>query len=536
MPAPAVKGYMPLCVTPRSRVCDEQGVGQFPMWKRYDSILNIINQYVDEPYRSFLALPYHEVDKLKAEELFYWYTPRCDTSYTRMSRTGDDHVFYQRLLSETVAHYRSVVSKLKHDGKTSDANFLELALKYAGDSEDSVYCGDGRVVATVWGMRPRQAQKAGESKLSIELAPELEMHIVRYDLGSLGSTKSSIVLKKCHGSVIHQDQIPQVIVQDGYQFTGWNKNPIDAEVTEDLLFIAEYREIPKEAEPAIEPPQKDVVQGEQLQEEIPVDDKPETEEPIQNHHVRFLTPDNLIIKELNVEHGKRILPGYVPQLPAVDGVLSPAWNGDPLNDIINSDRDYQALKPKIAEKPKHTVRFLAPDGTVLSKTQVEDGEKLSKTQVPPLPVVNGKISPSWDINPLAEVINTERDFKAKLPQDAVEVKDENLLHTVRFLNPDGSEVMRTQVVHGSHLQIEQIPSLPTVEGKGRVRWSPDPTKQIIKHDTDFVIRKRSVLHWPWSWGRNGGRGVWRWLLYILLFILLAFLVLYIMYLNDPCSR
>ena len=58
MPAPSVKGYMALCVTPRSKVCDEQGIGQWPMWKRFDSIKAIVDQYVDEPYRSFFAMPY----------------------------------------------------------------------------------------------------------------------------------------------------------------------------------------------------------------------------------------------------------------------------------------------------------------------------------------------------------------------------------------------------------------------------------------------------------------------------------------------
>lgn len=534
MPAPAVKGFMPLCVTPRSRVCDEQGVGQFPMWKRFDSIRGIVNQYIDEPYRSFFAFPYHEVDKLKAEELFYWYTPRCNTSYTRMSRTGDDYEYYKQILSDTIAHYHFVVSKLKREGKTNDANFLELSLKYAGDSEDNVYCGDGRVVTTMWGMRPRQVQKTEESKLSIELAPELEMHTVQFNLGSLGSTDSSITLKKCHGSIIYQNQVPQVNVKDGYQFTGWNKNPVDVEVTEDLLFIAEYREIPKEEKPVIDSPEKDVAQGEQPQEISPIDDKTKTEEPVPSHHVRFLTPDSLVIKELNVEHGKRILPGYVPQLPIVDGELCPAWDGDPLNDIINGDRDYRAFKPKVAVKALHIVRFHAPDGSVLSQAQVIDGEKLSQTQVPPLPVVNGKICPSWDTNPLAEVINTDRDFTAKQPQEAVEEIVEEKRHTVRFLNPDGSEVKKTQVLHGQHLQPDQIPSLPTFEGKDNVKWSPNPLNQVIKHDTDFIIRKSRSWHWPWRYGVR--HGFWRWLLYIALFLLLVFLVLYIMYLNDPCSR
>ena len=532
MPAPSVKGYMALCVTPRSKVCDEQGVGQWPMWKRFDSIKAIVDQYIDEPYRSFLAMPYHEVDKLKAEELFYWYTPRCDTAYSRMSRTADDHSYYKGLFEDTLSHYQTVVEKLKNNGKAEEANFLQLSLKYAGETEDNIYCGDGRVVVTVWGMRPRQDHKMGESKLCTELVPELETHTVRYDLGTFGSTNSPLILKKTHGTKIYAHQVPQITVKDGYLFKGWNQDPIGAEVTDDLLFSAEYQELPKEEEkPIIKQTHDDVQRDEDI-----VDEHHKTDISTQTHHVRFLTPDDLVIKELNVDHGTRIMAGYVPQLPVFEGVLCPSWVGDPLNDIINENRDYKAVKPEIQEQTRHTVRFFAPDERLLSQTQVEDGTKLLQTQVPPLPVMNGKICPSWDTNPLTEIIKADRDFKAKPPQEDVVVNEEKTLHVVRFLNPDGSEVMRTQVAHGAHLQPEQIPSLPTVEGKGKVKWSPDPTKQPIKRDTDFVIRKHRTWHWPWTWGQNNRHGFWRWLLYILLFILLVFLILYIMYLNDPCSR
>lgn len=531
MPAPAVKGYTALCVTPRSQVCDEQGVGQWPVWKRFDSIRGIVDQYIDEPYRYFLALPYHEIDKLKAEELFYWYTPRCDTAYTRMSRTADDHDYYKGVFEETLAHYQSAVAKLKNKGKTEEANFLQLSLKYVGESEDNVYCGDGRVVATVWGMRPRQSSKIGESKLFTELVPEVEIHTVQYDLGTLGSTTSPTTLKKTHRTKIYVHQVPLVTVKDGYQFTGWDHNPIGAEVTEDLLFSAEYHELPKEEKSKVDPLEAEKPQGDKSN-----DERPKTEDATQKHLVRFLTPDNLIIKELDIEHGKQIQPGDVPQLPVVDKVLCPSWDGDPLNDVIDADHDFKAIRPKTSEKPMHTVRFLAPNGQVLSHTQVEHGTTLSPTLIPPLPVVNGKVCPSWSTNPLAEVINSDRDFIAKQPQAVVDINEEQKLHTVRFLNPDGSEVMRTQVSHGSHLQPAQIPSLSVIDGKDRVKWTPDPMKQVIKHDTDFIIRKQRTWHWPWMWGHQSSHGFWRWLLYILLFLLLVFLVLYIMYLNDPCSR
>jgi len=530
MAAPSVKGYMPLCVTPRSKVCDEQGVGQWPMWKRYDSVRSIVNQYIDEPYRSFLALPYHEVDKLKAEELFYWYTPRCDTSYTRMSRTGDDYDYYKGVLAETLARYRSVVAKLQNEGKTNEADFLSLSIKYAGESEDNIYCGDGRVVATVWGMRPRQTHKMGESKLFVELIPEVEIHTVRFELGSLGTTNSPTSLKKSHGTKIFPHQVPLVKAKDGCECTGWDHNPLGTEVTGDLLFTAQYRELPKEETPPVVTPL-----GKKPAEEKPTEEKPK-DETLRKHHVRFFTPENLIIKELDVEHGKRILPGLVPQLPSINKVMCPAWDGDPLNDIVDADRDYKAIMPKMPEKPLHTVRFLSPDGQVLSQFKVEHGLRLSLAQVPPLPVVNGKISPSWDINPVGEAINTDRDFMAKPPQVVIEVNENHDWHTIRFLNPDSSEVMRTQVMHGNRLKDAQIPPLPIVDGKECRCWSPNPLKQVINKDTDFMAKISRPGRMFWDFRRGNGNGFWRWMLRIALFILLVFLVLYIVYLCNPCSK
>lgn len=390
MPIPAVKGYMPLCVTPRSQVCDEQGVGQWPMWQRFDSVKAIVDQYVDEPYRDFLAFPYHEVDKMKSEEVFYWYTPRCEASFSRLSKSGDDHIYYKRLLDETLSHYHSVVDRLKSEGKSEEANFLQLSLKYAGESEDSVYCGNGHVVATVWGMRPRLGYQVGESIIEKELFPPAEMHSVKYDIGEHGTTGNPVLLKKSHGSSIFAEQVPRVSAVDGYEFTGWDRNPVGAIVNGDLLFTASYSKI-------LEKPK------------IP------TETRI-NHHVRFISPEGKIVKELDVEHGRKILNTAIPSLPAVNGVVCPAWDGDPLNDTVMADRDYHAISPAKLDVLLHTVRFLNSNGDVLCKFDVEHGARLTQAQVPPLPVIDGEVCSGWNVNPLERGINADTDFVAKLPE------------------------------------------------------------------------------------------------------------------------
>lgn len=331
MSIPAVKGYIPLSVTLRSQVCDEQGVGQWPMWKRYDSVKGIIDQYVDEPYRDFLARPVFEVDNQKGEEYFFWFTPRANSRFTPLSHSGDDHGYYKGILDKTLAHYHAVVEKLKKEGKAEEASFLQLSLKYAGATEDCVFCGNDKVVVTVWGMRPREGYNIGDSMLFADLFPPNEMHTVRYDLGDHGRTNDTTMLKKGHGSRIFAHQVPNVMVEEGYAFTGWDRNPVGAEVNGDMLFIAQYADKSRESviknNPPVIPP-------------IEVD-------PPQMHHVRFLTPSGQVIKEMDVRHGERILPGLVPQLPKVGDVQCSAWDRDPLNEVINSDRDFKAIGPDI---------------------------------------------------------------------------------------------------------------------------------------------------------------------------------------------
>ena len=354
MSAPAVKGYMPLCVTPRSRVCDEQGKGQWPMWKRFDSVKGIVDQYIDEQYRDFLSRPYHEIDRLKAEELFYWYTPTSDTAYTRLTRIGDDYGYYRKLLDETIDHYRSVVDRIKRDGKIDEAEFLDLSLKYAGESEENVFCGGGRVVATVWGMCPKPADKLGLPAFSKDLLPPLELHSVSYDLGRFGKSDDLTILKKSHGSRIRTDQVPKVNPVPGYEFVGWKPDPYGAEVDNDKLFIAQYQEIPK------------VV-----------------------HHVRFFDPNNQLLSEIDVEHGARIPLERIPILPYFNGIQCQKWDGTPQSDIIDSDRDYKAEPSIVRPLGDNEIAGISnkpsEEDVVSDDQKSSEGHEEDETRIPELP-------------------------------------------------------------------------------------------------------------------------------------------------------
>ena len=476
MSIPAVKGYMPLHVTPRSHVCDEQGFGEWPMWQRYDRIKNIVSQYIDEQYQDFLSYPHQEVDVLKSEEFFYWFTPYQNIKYIPLSQTGGDYGYYKQVFDETLSHYRSVVDRLKAAGN-DDYRFIELSLKHVGETEESIYCGDGRVVVVVWGMRPRPGCDIGKSILVEPFSPT-ELHTVKYDLCGRGTTEDETILKKSHGTRISAHQIPQVKAAEGYEFIGWDREPADAEVNSDLLFTAQYKTV--------------------------------------KHHVRFLMPDGQIIKELEVEHGEKILPGLIPQLPAIDGAYSPAWeNGDPYNDTINADCDYQAICPLVSDPPVHIVRFLMPDGQIIKELGVKHGEKILPGLIPQLPAINGVPCPAWEGgDPYNDTINADCDYQAISP-----VVSDLPVPIVRFLTPDGGILSQLQVEHGTQLTRAQIPPLPVVDGETCRSWDRNPLATKIDDDEDFIAQPP----------KKRCRGLWgallKWLL-LALGLLLLFLLLW----------
>lgn len=511
MSAPVVIGYMPLCVTPRSKVCDEQGIN-WPMWQLYADVMAIVEQYVDQRYRKFLAMPVYEDDPMQNEERFYWFTPSSNNPYRRLSQMGDEHDHYKAVLKETLDHYQKVMEQLEREGRTEDAEYLRLSLKYAGDCEELVYCGDEHVVATLWGMRPRTGRDVDPAVVSKDIGVMEKLCSVKFDFAGHGD---QIEMKIMQGSKISAAQVPSPVEVDGYDFVGWDSEPEGAEVKDDMMFTAQYRELSshEDEKPLVYPPV-----------DSPVDSPVDPPMPI-THRVRFLMPDGIVIRELAVNHNEMIPPGQIPQLPFYDATPCPAWDSDPLRDVINRDIDYKALLPQAPPPPppieKHKVRFLMPDGVVISEIMVPHGGQILPDQVPSLPVINGIVCSSWNADPLDDFIFTDKDYTALAP---VVIKT----HTVRFLTPDGDEVSRVQVEHGNRLTNSQIPTLPVIKGKLCRKWSPNPHKEVINKDTDFIARKRCGWHWPLI-----KSGFWRWLLRVLLFLLLLFLVLYIIQLFNP---
>ena len=67
-----------LCSSLRSVICDEQGIGKYPLWQRYDLLSNVIRKHIPNQYQGFLAHPERVVDM--GTENILWYGDRAQSS------------------------------------------------------------------------------------------------------------------------------------------------------------------------------------------------------------------------------------------------------------------------------------------------------------------------------------------------------------------------------------------------------------------------------------------------------------------------
>ena len=91
----AIIGKIVLCSTSRSKVCDEQGIGKYPLWTKYLSLESIVAQHIPEQYRSFFSQPQSVKDS--GEEEIFWHTIPSTTGDvpTRLTKlTGEKRQRY----------------------------------------------------------------------------------------------------------------------------------------------------------------------------------------------------------------------------------------------------------------------------------------------------------------------------------------------------------------------------------------------------------------------------------------------------------
>ena len=233
---PVYKNKKQLCYTDVNDFTDIQGIGVDPIYKRFDSVNGVVKNYIDIKYRSFLARPYYDDDKI------YWYVDAGNEEPVCMKElTCENHNRYEQIKNDTINHYKETLSGLKAD------NFaiLSAALKFVDKaSDDSFFCYDGKVVMIAWGMYPNTNKYSGTGTW----IKGLKVHnrcTITFDAANNGRLKQELghYIHREKGINLNARDIPTVIPNDGYMFAGWYPEPIGFNVTDDVTFTARYNKV-----------------------------------------------------------------------------------------------------------------------------------------------------------------------------------------------------------------------------------------------------------------------------------------------------
>ena len=66
---------------------------------------------------------------------------------------------------------------------------------------------------------------------------------VKFVAGEFGTIAGAVSLTKPFGSTISENDIPKVTARDGYKFIGWNVNPLNSVVNNDVTYTAQYEKV-----------------------------------------------------------------------------------------------------------------------------------------------------------------------------------------------------------------------------------------------------------------------------------------------------
>ena len=350
---PSVIGGIALCASPRSLVCDEQGVGKFPLWRRYEQLMTIIAKYIPEKYQSFLAKPVEVVEPDDKHLVWYAQTSVIQQPIRLTQLSPDEQTKYEQIKNEYLFVYRTAVEKCKSIGENNDAEHIEKALKYVGDFNDYFYCFDEKVVVVVWGMRPRNLSDPMSGIVDKLLKPNVS-HTAKFDLGEFGFSSDTLVLRKRPTDLpIQAHQIPNVHAKEGYEFVGWDVDPLNFKVDGDVVFTAQYASITP-------PPPQDTF-----------------------FNIRFEDELGNELASCKVKDGDEIPQNIIPSVPNKEHFRFVGWGND-LQTPVHEDRMYK-LRYKEIQDSFFNIRFEDELGNELASCKVKDGDVIPQNIIPSVP-------------------------------------------------------------------------------------------------------------------------------------------------------
>ncbi len=329
------KGKQRLCYTEVSDFTDFQGLGHDPLYKRFDSVLSVVKKVVAPEFQHFLAAPQY----VEEEDQICWHINRWnETPRKYTSLEGAELSKYQRIKDATIQAYRNAIQAC--DGE--ELMTLAGAIRYIYD--EHIYCADDKVYVVAWGMTPdtRIHKVVGSVIHEYDFSDKFK---IKFDAGTHGHLESALdkAILRPDGFVLTQRDLPSICADEGWIFDGWSPSPLGMVVDKDLNFVAIYKEEEHKVEQPVPPvePEEPKEQKEEEPEELY---EPEKKEPeyyrcsfdAGKHGTlegqdAFYRPENSTLKDSDI-----------PKVNAKPGYTFKGWNVNPLNTLIDGDKNFVA--------------------------------------------------------------------------------------------------------------------------------------------------------------------------------------------------
>lgn len=488
-----IAGKRKLCYTDVADFTNIQGVGNDPIYLRYNSVFSVIKQHIKEEYHSFLAEPEYFED----EDRIFWYTEQWSDNESPIRLCDLDseaRELFKAKLDVITSHFAEVTVSLTGEGK----RILESAIKYV--DEQFVYCVGDRLVLAVWGMTP-DIYRHNTNGMIIHELDFTEYSFVNFNPGRHGSLKIKLEsrVRRKKGSKLTCRDLPEVIAKEGYEFVAWEPEPVGVEVKDDLSFTAVYK--------------KSLPEGNMC-------------------NVKFVADGNCSIDgadTVQVERNSVLRDEQIPGLIFKDGYSFAGWNGD-IASPITEDTVFKVISRE-NDRMCH-VRFLPVEGCELSGTlefDVPCGRALSIEQIPNVVCAPDYHFSGWSTD-IASPITCDVTIYPLCEKESTDI-------TVSFDSGDNGSIEGTAMFTmplGSMLDISQIPLVKPKPGYHFIGWDRTPMDMVLNEDITFhaVYEEKQ----PW-WKR-----FWLWLLSIggcllrlLLFLLLLLLFLWLLSMLRSCD-
>lgn len=320
-------GKREFCYTDASEFTDIQGIGEDPLYNRYNSVESVVKRHIAPQYQHFLSTPRYN----EQEDQICWYIDEWDEFPVKLtSLSGNERDKYVAIKEDTLSEYRSTINNLEGE----DLQILAGAL-VGTDDEERIYCCDGKVFAVAWGMRPdtKRHKVVGSA---IHVIPTRKKYKIRFNAGEHGLlSKDDLSINRDENATLIAEDLPQVKANEGWVFDGWQPSPIGVVVKSDLSFTATYKQIEQPNEDTLIPP---------------ISNSDEEESEPQFFDCKFnvgehgtINGSDTVRKSANSTLGANEIPTVKPK----DGYTFRGWNVSPLGMLVDGDKTFTAQYDKI---------------------------------------------------------------------------------------------------------------------------------------------------------------------------------------------